>query len=93
MDRHLVGELPPIVEQRYGREQTGSNPQSDSDRLRVMEERMDQLQADMQTSHRMLRELNSLVHRQLQITVSRNKNRNLSENCAPMGFNTDKQRT
>ncbi|KAG3151811.1 hypothetical protein PI126_g10808 [Phytophthora idaei] len=88
MDRHLVGELPPIVEQRYDREQTGSNPHSDSDRLRVMDERMDQLQADMQTSHRMLRELNSLVHRQLQITVSRNKNRNLSENCAPMGFNT-----
>ncbi|EEY68726.1 Voltage-gated Ion Channel (VIC) Superfamily [Phytophthora infestans T30-4] len=41
----------------------------------------------MHTSHRMLRELSSLVHRQLQLTNSRNKSRNLSENSAPMGFN------
>ncbi|ETP31232.1 hypothetical protein F442_19886 [Phytophthora nicotianae P10297] len=80
-----VEELPPIVEQRY--DSSRNKPHSDSDRLKVMEERMDQLQVDMQTSHRMLRELSSLVHRQLQLTVSRNKNRNLSENCSPMGFN------
>ncbi|OWZ16320.1 Voltage-gated Ion Channel [Phytophthora megakarya] len=41
----------------------------------------------MQNIHRTLRELSTLAHRQLQLTVSRNKNRNLSENCAPLGFN------
>ncbi|KAG6584934.1 Voltage-gated Ion Channel (VIC) Superfamily [Phytophthora cinnamomi] len=34
----------------------------------------------------MLRDLSSLVHRQLQITISRNKSRNFSENSAPMGY-------
>ncbi|KAG1693455.1 hypothetical protein DVH05_023539 [Phytophthora capsici] len=82
------GELPRIVEQRYGSSHLhpDSNRQ-DPDRLQVIEERLDQMQTDIQTTHKMLRDLSALLHRQLQITMSRNKSRNLSENCSPMGLN------
>ncbi|POM58180.1 Voltage-gated Ion Channel (VIC) Superfamily [Phytophthora palmivora] len=86
MDRNHANDVPRNVESSSNIS-SDSNGQSGSDRLRIIEERLDQVQSDMQIMHRMLRDLNSLAHRQLQITVSRNKNRNLSENCAPLGFN------
>ncbi|KAL4155311.1 hypothetical protein PRNP1_007421 [Phytophthora ramorum] len=85
MDRSGVEEMPRIVEQRY--DSSANLDKSGPDRLTLIEERLDQVQADMQMTHRMLRDLNSLVHRQVQLTTSRNKNRNLSENCAPLGYN------
>ncbi|POM77210.1 Voltage-gated Ion Channel (VIC) Superfamily [Phytophthora palmivora] len=86
MDRNHANDVPRNVESSSNIS-SDTNGQSGSDRLRIIEERLDQVQSDMQIMHRMLRDLNSLAHRQLQITVSRNKNRNLSENCAPLGFN------
>ncbi|KAE8899343.1 hypothetical protein PF005_g4049 [Phytophthora fragariae] len=91
MDRKLVEEMPRIVEHRYDssnfdRADSSTNLHRVPDRLRIIEERLDLMQADMQTTHRMLRDLSSLVHRQLQITISRNKSRNFSENSAPMGY-------
>ncbi|GMF19772.1 unnamed protein product [Phytophthora lilii] len=71
--RGSVEEMPRIVEQRcdssasLGRTESSSNVHRGPDRLRVLEERLDQVQADMQTTHRMLRDLSSLVHRQLQV--------------------------
>lgn len=73
MDRNVTEEMPRIVEQRYdsstSSEPTDSNVHRGPDRIRLIEERLDQMQADMQTTHRMLRDLSSLVHRQLQVQL------------------------
>ncbi|GMF18060.1 unnamed protein product [Phytophthora fragariaefolia] len=86
MDRNHVEEMPRIVEHQYDSSSnidqaaSSSNLHRGPDGLRIIEERLDQMQADMQTTHRMLRDLNALI------TVSRNKYRNFSENSTPLGF-------
>ncbi|KAG7382569.1 Potassium voltage-gated channel sub H member 8 [Phytophthora boehmeriae] len=87
MEQNNGETLPRIAEQRFDSSSTLEQPErSDSDRLRGLEDRLTGVEADMKTTHKMLRDLSVLVHRQLQVTVARNKNRSLSENIAPSSF-------
>lgn len=64
--------MPRIVEQRYDSgafERHDSNERHDSARTRSLEQRLDQMEADIKTTHRMLRDLSTLVHRQLQVPL------------------------
>ncbi|CEG41046.1 voltage-gated ion channel superfamily [Plasmopara halstedii] len=55
-----------------------------SDRLNLIEDRLEQFQIE---THQMLRDLNTLIQRQHKSTLSKNKSRNVNERGSPKGLN------
>ncbi|KAG2824852.1 hypothetical protein PC116_g5563 [Phytophthora cactorum] len=51
--------------------------------FRRLEERLDEMQTSILATNKMLRELSTTVHRQHQVTVSKTKNRRLSDSASP----------
>ncbi|KAL4155310.1 hypothetical protein PRNP1_007420 [Phytophthora ramorum] len=84
--------LPQFVEQelRYGSSASMSPSQAsdrcDSGKPGNLDERLDQMQAEIRATHRMIRDLSVLVHRQLKSSAPMNKNRSLSETISPSTF-------
>ncbi|RLN38350.1 hypothetical protein BBJ28_00012287 [Nothophytophthora sp. Chile5] len=88
MDPNAGEALPWVIEQRN--DSSTSLPASHgtrttSERLSNLDERLDQMQAEIHATHRMMRELNTLMHRQLQVRALSFVESNAPSNYSVLG--------
>ncbi|KAL3674131.1 hypothetical protein V7S43_000077 [Phytophthora oleae] len=83
--------LAQVAEQRYGSRSSFKSPVHNSisislEQYNRLEKRLDQLQEENQTTHRMLRDLSELVHQQVRLTTEKNQQRRRSDTTLPLNY-------
>lgn len=87
MDCNEASTMPNIEEQQCNSSHLEQAESNILDRLKIIEQRLDQFRAETENSHRTLCTLTTLLQRQLQNTASKNGKRKINESYARQGFN------